>query len=121
MASVLLVEDNDYNVDVCKQMLEFLNTRVTVAFNGREAIELIKQRDRNQDYLDSASGRFPFDLVLMDCDMPLMNGFEATRALRLWEREEYDDGSLMAGCRQTPRTSPSAPSRATGPYRSGRR
>ena len=87
--SVLVVEDNDYNVDVCKQMLEFLGCAVTVAFDGRQALELLKYKDVRKDW---TAGGLPFDLVLMDCDMPVMNGFDATRAIRRWEREGYDDG-----------------------------
>ena len=44
--SVLVVEDNDYNVDVAKQMLEFLGHTVTVAFNGKEAVDIVVTRDR---------------------------------------------------------------------------
>jgi signal transduction histidine kinase/DNA-binding response OmpR family regulator len=83
-ADVLIVEDNDYNVDVAKQMLELLGHRVTVAFDGWEAVSLIISRDCKRAWLPT-SGK-PFDLVLMDCDMPVMNGFQAARALRAWER-----------------------------------
>jgi signal transduction histidine kinase/DNA-binding response OmpR family regulator/HPt (histidine-containing phosphotransfer) domain-containing protein len=80
---VLIVEDNDYNVDVGKQMLEFLGHSVTVAFNGKEALDAIVERDRAGKMTERG---LPFDIVLMDCDMPVMNGFEATRAIRRWER-----------------------------------
>ena len=82
-AEVLLVEDNDYNVDVGKQMVEFLGHRVTVVFNGQEAVDAVVARDRAGQVTE---GGLPFDLVLMDCDMPVMNGFEATRTIRRWER-----------------------------------
>ena len=83
VGEILLVEDNDYNVDVSKQMLEFLGHHVTVASNGLEALSMIVARDL--DGTRTAAG-LPFDLVIMDCDMPIMNGFEATGALRRWER-----------------------------------
>jgi len=80
---ILLVEDNEYNVDVAKQMLEFLGHSVTVAHNGKEAVDALIGRDRQRRY---TPGGLPFDAVLMDCDMPIMNGYDAARHIRLWER-----------------------------------
>jgi len=66
---VLLVEDNRVNQKVAKLTLEQLGCDVTVASNGQEAVDL-------------AEGPFPFDLILMDVNMPVLNGFEATAAIR---------------------------------------
>jgi len=76
---VLLVEDNDYNIDVCKEMLEHLGQRVTVAHSGEEAVQIIKH------VAAESPSHLPFDLVLMDCDMPVMDGYTATRLIRQWE------------------------------------
>ena len=65
---VLLVEDNPVNQAVALGMLEELGCDTIVAINGQEAVERIA-KDR-------------FDLVLMDCEMPVMDGFEATSAIR---------------------------------------
>jgi signal transduction histidine kinase/ActR/RegA family two-component response regulator len=65
---VLLVEDNVVNQAVALGMLEALGVDVTVASDGRDAL----------DRLSAAQ----FDAVLMDCQMPVMDGFEATRAIR---------------------------------------
>ncbi len=70
--SILLVEDNPVNQEVGKAMLECLGSGVTIACNGLEALEELS--------------RGQFDLVLMDCQMPEMDGYEATRHIREGER-----------------------------------
>ena len=70
-ARILLTEDNLVNQEVARTMLQLLGCDVTLAQNGREAVY--------------ASEREAYDLILMDCQMPEMDGFEATRLIR--ERE----------------------------------
>jgi CheY-like chemotaxis protein len=68
-SQVLLVEDNPVNVEVVVELLHAVKIDVTVATNGLEALSMAKQHN--------------FDLVLMDMQMPQMNGVDATRAIRL--------------------------------------
>ena len=77
-ARVLLAEDNSVNRRITEHMLEKLGFRVCVAANGREALEILE--------------REPVACVLMDCQMPEMDGFEATRVLRV--REQGTDRRL---------------------------
>ncbi|WP_370977954.1 CHASE3 domain-containing protein [Agaribacterium sp. ZY112] len=69
---VLLVEDNAFNQEVALGFLEDLNLSVGVANNGQEAIE----------ELISAAESVPYSIVLMDCQMPVMDGYEATKSIR---------------------------------------
>ena len=70
--SVLLVEDNPVNQSVATAMLLKLGLSTRLAQHGGEAVELVRE--------------FDFDLVLMDCQMPVMDGYEATAAIRRLEQ-----------------------------------
>jgi PAS domain S-box-containing protein len=70
-AHVLLVEDNEINQQVAREILEGAGLNVTLATNGLEAVNAVKESN--------------YDAVLMDVQMPVMDGYTATKAIRKWE------------------------------------
>ncbi|QWV98463.1 response regulator [Geomonas nitrogeniifigens] len=78
-ALILVAEDNPVNQDVVRHMLGQLNCRVDIVANGELAV--------------AASGEGKYHLVFMDCQMPHMDGFAATRAIR--DREESEGGGHL--------------------------
>jgi PAS domain S-box-containing protein len=72
--SVLLVEDNDINALLARRMLEKAHCDVRWCLNGREAVDNIQRQLGSSDR--------PYDLVLMDVHMPVLDGLEATRIIK---------------------------------------
>src|SRR5262249_8975140 len=72
--SVLLVEDNDINALLARRMLEKVGCKVQHCINGREAVDAFRR------VLDGVEQ--PYDIVLMDAHMPVLDGLEATRAIK---------------------------------------
>ena len=75
--AVLLVEDNEINQMVAKGFLKGFGCEVDIVSNGQEAIELLSSQSTPK-----------YSLILMDCHMPLMDGMEATKIIRSWQKEK---------------------------------
>ncbi|WP_275892388.1 hybrid sensor histidine kinase/response regulator [Pseudomonas sp. PDNC002] len=72
---ILVAEDNSISTKVIRGMLSKLNLQPDTASNGEEALAAMKSTQ--------------YDLVLMDCEMPVLDGFSATERLRAWEASEH--------------------------------
>jgi len=74
---VLLVEDNDLNAEIANEILSMTGLEVERAENGRQAVEMFKKAQTGH-----------YDLIFMDVQMPVMNGYEAAQAIRRLPRKD---------------------------------
>ncbi|MDL2291316.1 response regulator, partial [Desulfovibrio sp. OttesenSCG-928-F20] len=72
--SILLVEDIEINQEVAVELLRQTGAVITVAANGKEAVDLVAE--------SMQPGEEPYDVILMDIQMPVMDGYDATKTLR---------------------------------------
>ncbi|WP_462323777.1 ATP-binding protein [Desulfoplanes sp.] len=79
---LLIAEDNEVNQEVLVDVLEFMDCSVTLAMDGKKAVYL--------------ASRQRFDMILMDCQMPVMDGFEATRRIRALDDPDLANVPIVA-------------------------
>ncbi len=77
---ILVAEDNLVNQKVALKQLQSLGYSADVAGNGKEVLQLLE--------------KIPYDLILMDCQMPVLDGFETTKEIHRWQ-----ESSFAGGCR----------------------
>ncbi len=82
---VLIVEDNELNMEIAQYMLSALGMEITAAHNGQEALDAFIKSQPEE-----------FDVILMDCIMPIMNGYEATKAIRALKRPDAQTTPIIA-------------------------
>ncbi len=80
--SVLLVDDDEYNIVVLKSLLPTPPLAVRTAVNGRAALQMVREQRP--------------DVIFLDIEMPVMGGIEAAQEIRTWQREHGEASSLIA-------------------------
>lgn len=82
---VLLVEDNEINIEVAMELLNIVGIQVETATNGKLAVEKLLEKEAGY-----------YDLVFMDIQMPVMNGYEATKTIRASGRKDLEEIPVIA-------------------------
>ncbi len=82
---VLLVEDNELNREIAQELLGFTGVEVETAADGQEAVDMVRS---------AAPGHF--DLIFMDIQMPVLNGYDAARLIRAMDREDARTVPIIA-------------------------
>ncbi len=82
---VLVVEDNELNAEIAQSLLEVRDFKVDCVYDGAQAVERIKNTEPGT-----------YDVILMDIMMPVMNGLDATRAIRSMDREDCHTIPIVA-------------------------
>lgn len=83
--NILLAEDYELNMEIATELLEMRGARIVQAWNGKEALEQFEK-----------SEEFFFDAILMDMQMPVMNGCEAASAIRALDRKDAKEIPIIA-------------------------
>ena len=82
---ILIAEDNEINMEIACELLSMYQAEVVKAWNGQEAVELFKD-----------SQEFEFDVILMDMQMPVLDGCEAARVIRRLRRKDAASVPIIA-------------------------
>lgn len=82
---VLAAEDNEINAEILTELLEIEDVECTIATNGQEALEMFE-----------ASAPGTYDMIFMDVQMPIMNGYDATRAIRKCKHKDAKSIPIIA-------------------------
>ena len=80
-----MVEDNNVNMYLVTELLSLHNVKVTQAWNGKEAVDIF-----------SSNPAGTFDVILMDLQMPVMDGIEAAKTIRKLDRKDAQDIPIIA-------------------------
>lgn len=79
------MEDNEINIEVAKELLGIVGIQIETAMNGKLAVEAVMEKEPGY-----------YDLIFMDIQMPVMNGYEAARAIRASGRKDLEEIPIVA-------------------------
>ena len=82
---ILLVDDNELNLEVAKELLEAEGAQVTTAWNGKEALDIFNNEKEGT-----------FNVIIMDIMMPVLDGLEATRRIRQSQKSDSKSIPIIA-------------------------
>ena len=82
---VLLVEDNELNIEVATELLDVVGIEVEQALNGKLAVDCVIEKEPGY-----------YDLIFMDIQMPVMNGYQATKTIRSSGRKDLETIPIIA-------------------------
>jgi CheY-like chemotaxis protein len=94
-SKILIVDDYPFNILSLQRMLESLGHSCESAYHGEEALKKLNDRKLNRC---GEEGSGTYELIFMDCNMPIMNGFEATSQIRKNELIENTSPITIIGC-----------------------
>ncbi|MBQ9972091.1 MAG: response regulator, partial [Firmicutes bacterium] len=82
---ILIVEDNEINLEIAEELLQMTGATIETAENGKIALDMVRE-----------SEAFHYDLIIMDIQMPVMNGYKATMAIRSLDRPDTKSLPIFA-------------------------
>ncbi|MBE6030479.1 MAG: response regulator [Clostridiales bacterium] len=82
---ILIVEDNEINLEIAEELLQMTGATIETAENGKIALDMVRE-----------SEAFHYDLIIMDIQMPVMNGYNATMAIRSLDRPDTKSLPIFA-------------------------
>ena len=107
---ILIVDDDSFNLTALDQILSKLKISCTWAFNGKQAIEKIETRQQNR----CCKTCYQYKLMFLDCQMPVMDGFETAKALKEMMKKREIDVIKIVACTAFVQKSDEAKARESG-------
>ena len=86
-ATILVAEDNEFNMEVVKTMLQSMGHTVDIVWDGSECLECLFDSGGQPMLHPQIPNRLKYDVIFMDCNMPVMDGYEACRLIRKSEAQ----------------------------------